>query len=115
MKTKLEAAIIMLGMAQREQDPERRDALLVGIHHALRRKLHDDRNDASRRKRGLKVWGDEEKAKAGEEFVTPDFSALDKLRKGLEEQGAPETPPQFGNEPYMVANPPFETPKAVPV
>ena len=44
MKTKLEAALIMLNMAQHEPDEAKRDALLVGIHHTVRRKLHLDRN-----------------------------------------------------------------------
>ena len=44
MKTKLEAALIMLNMAQHEPDEAKRDALLVGIHHTVRSKLHMDRN-----------------------------------------------------------------------
>lgn len=56
MKTKLEAALIMLNMAQRETDEAKRDALLVGIHHTVRRKLQEQRNRASRAARGLSVY-----------------------------------------------------------
>jgi hypothetical protein len=56
MKTKLEAALIMLNMAQTETDDAKRDALLVGIHHTVRRKLQEQRNRASRTARGLKPF-----------------------------------------------------------
>ncbi len=56
MKTKLEAAMLLLNMAQSETDDAKRDALLVGIHHTVRRKLQQDRNRASRNARGLPVW-----------------------------------------------------------
>ena len=56
MKTKLEAALIMLNMAQHEPDEAKRDALLVGIHHTVRRKLHECRNNRSRTLRGLKPF-----------------------------------------------------------
>lgn len=49
--TKLEAAIIMLNMAQTETDNAKRAALLVGIHHTVRRKLQQDRNRFSRARR----------------------------------------------------------------
>lgn len=48
MKTKLEAALLLLNMAQAETDAEKREALLVGIHHTLRCKLHQDRNRFAR-------------------------------------------------------------------
>ena len=53
--TKLEASLILLNMAQQETDETKRSALLVGIHHTVRRKLHEQRNKASRRARGLPV------------------------------------------------------------
>ena len=56
MKTKLEACLILCNMAQAEPDEARREALLVGIHHTIRRKLHDDRYRNSRTARGLPVW-----------------------------------------------------------
>lgn len=51
--TKLEASLILLNMPQQETDETKRAALLVGIHHTVRRKLQEQRNRASRAARGL--------------------------------------------------------------
>lgn len=53
MPTQLEAAMILSNMALHESDPARKDAILVGIHHTVRNKLHKLRNRASRAARGL--------------------------------------------------------------